>query len=380
MSGFACGEDAEDGVFQFRMNNITADGQLDFTRQRRVPLGTKSIDRYLIANGDVLFNATNSPELVGKSAYFPGFSEPAVFSNHFLRLRPIPDRLNGQYLARWLHLQFQIGRFKSMCRQWVNQATVNRESLLAMCLPLPPIEEQKRIAAILDEADALRVKRRESVAQLDALLQSTFLDMFGDPVTNPMGWECMPFNKIGRFLSGSTPSKERTDYWGGLIPWVSPKDMKVTRINDAIDHVTDLAFEETNLKVVEPRCVLIVVRGMILAHSFPVAVNQVPVAINQDMKAIVPLTKVNVLFLLECISLLKRQILSEVSTAGHGTKRLDSEAMKKILVPLPPLSLQRRFASIVEAAERQKARLRAHLDELDALFSSLQSRAFNGEL
>ena len=247
-------------------------------------------------------------------------------------------------------------------------------------IPFPPIEEQKRIAAILDAANALRAKRRESIAQLDALLQSTFLDMFGDPVTNPMGWECMPFNKIGRFLSGSTPSKERTDYWGGLIPWVSPKDMKVTRINDAIDHVTNLAFEETNLKVVEPRSVLIVVRGMILAHSFPVAVNQVPVAINQDMKAIVPLTKVNVLFLLECISLLKRQILSEVSTAGHGTKRLDSEAMKKILVPLPPLSLQRRFASIVEAAERQKTRLRTHLDELNALFASFQSRAFNGEL
>ncbi|NCC62815.1 MAG: restriction endonuclease subunit S [Verrucomicrobiae bacterium] len=257
---------------------------------------------------------------------------------------------------------------------------VSKSDIGSLQIPLPPIEEQKRIAAILDAADALRVKRRESIAQLDALLQSTFLDMFGDPVTNPMGWECMPFNKIGRFLSGSTPSKERTDYWGGLIPWVSPKDMKVTRINDAIDHVTDLAFEETNLKVVEPRCVLIVVRGMILAHSFPVAVNQVPVAINQDMKAIVPLTKVNVLFLLECISLLKRQILSEVSTAGHGTKRLDSEAMKKILVPLPPLSLQRRFASIVEAAESQKARLRAHLDELDALFASLQSRAFNGEL
>ena len=330
--------------------------------------------------GDVLIAKITPCFENGKIALAIGLPRPIAFGSTEFHVFRAGNQLVSSFLFHLLQLPAVRKAGAAQMQGAAGQKRVSAEFFKGLKIPLPSIEEQKRIAAILDAADALRVKRRESVAQLDALLQSTFLDMFGDPVTNPMGWECMPFNKIGRFLSGSTPSKERTDYWGGLIPWVSPKDMKVTRINDAIDHVTDLAFEETNLKVVEPRCVLIVVRGMILAHSFPVAVNQVPVAINQDMKAIVPLTKVNVLFLLECISLLKRQILSEVSTAGHGTKRLDSEAMKKILVPLPPLSLQRRFASIVEAAERQKARLRAHLDELDALFSSLQSRAFNGEL
>ena len=71
----------------------------------------------------------------------------------------------------------------------VAQPQITRQSLARLQIPLPPLEEQKRIAAILDAADDLRAKRRESLAQLDALLQSTFLDMFGDPVTNPMGWE-----------------------------------------------------------------------------------------------------------------------------------------------------------------------------------------------
>jgi len=67
-------------------------------------------------------------------------------------------------------------------------------------IPLPPLPEQKRIAGILDAADALRAKRRESLAQLDTLLQSTFLDMFGDPVTNPMGWwEVVAFRDIGEY-------------------------------------------------------------------------------------------------------------------------------------------------------------------------------------
>ncbi len=74
---------------------------------------------------------------------------------------------------------------------------VSKSDIGSLQIPLPPIEEQKRIAAILDAADALRVKRRESIAQLDALLQSTFLDMFGDPVRNPKGWETVRFEEIG---------------------------------------------------------------------------------------------------------------------------------------------------------------------------------------
>jgi type I restriction enzyme S subunit len=98
------------------------------------------------------------------------------------------------------------------------------------------------------------------------------------------------------------------------------------------------------------------------------------------MKGILPPKSTDRLFLMECIRHLKRRILSEVSTAGHGTRRFDVEAMKKIMVPLPPLDLQRRFATIVESVEQQKSRLRAHLAELGTLFASLQSRAFNGEL
>ncbi|MEX5218592.1 MAG: restriction endonuclease subunit S [Nitrospira sp.] len=179
--GFACGDDVTEGVFQFRMNNITSEGALDLSKKRRVPRDTRNIDRFLLQPGDVLFNATNSPDLVGKAAFISDLDEPAVYSNHFLRLRPRADRLEGRFLSRWLNLQFQHGRFKAMCRQWVNQATVSREALLGLTLSLPSLPEQRRIAEILDKADALRAKRRAALAQLDTLTQSIFLDMFGDP-------------------------------------------------------------------------------------------------------------------------------------------------------------------------------------------------------
>ncbi len=77
---------------------------------------------------DILFNSTNSPDLVGKTALFSGLDEQVVYSNHFLRLRADTSKVDPGYLARWLHYEYQHGVFKAMCRQWVNQATVAKEA------------------------------------------------------------------------------------------------------------------------------------------------------------------------------------------------------------------------------------------------------------
>jgi type I restriction enzyme, S subunit len=187
-AGFACGEHVPDGMFQFRMNNVSVTGELDFSRKRRVPLTSRNINEFLLKPGDVLFNATNSPELVGKTGFVPELNEPAVFSNHFFRLRCHPDKLDGRFLSRWLIQQFKRGVFRGLCRQWVNQAAIGRDALLALALPVPPLAEQRRIADILDRADALRAKRRVALVLLDTLAQSIFLDLFGDPASNPKRW------------------------------------------------------------------------------------------------------------------------------------------------------------------------------------------------
>lgn len=223
-------------------------------------------------------------------------------------------------------------------------------------------------------------KRREAIAELDTLVQSVFLDMFGDPVTNPMGWDTIDLPSIGEFKSGATPNKSNPAYWVGEIPWVSPKDMKTSHILDAIDHVGETAFAETSLKAVHPGHVLIVVRGMILAHSFPVAINRVTVGINQDMKAIKPVPAVEAEYLRVCLDQLKRMVLSKVSAAGHGTRRFDAHAMSRIDIPVPPREHQRKFVRFFETSGQQEGLLAHHLVEANNLFASLQSRAFQGEL
>lgn len=156
-AGFASGADDDRGIVQVRMNNITTDGALLWTKIRRVPR-PKNIDRMVAEPGDILFNATNSPDLVGKSALFTGYDEPVTFSNHFMRVRFDAAVAHSAFISRVLHDLWSKRVFAGLCKQWVNQASVSKEGLLALRIPLPPLEDQRRIAEILDQADDLRQK------------------------------------------------------------------------------------------------------------------------------------------------------------------------------------------------------------------------------
>jgi hypothetical protein len=367
----------KDGVRVLRLQNIGVGEMLHDDLAFISREHYESLPRNHCRPGDVIIATLGDPNL--RACVVPGDLSESLNKADCLLLRVDQTLAYPDYVCAVLNDDRTVAAAAAFIRGQT-RGRISLGRLKQLQIPLPPLDEQRRIVDILDAANSLRAKRRESLAQLDTLLQSTFLDMFGDPVTNPMGWESVLLSDVGDYISGGTPSKARGDYWVGPIPWVSPKDMKVSQIFDSQDHVSELVFDETNLKLVEPNHLLIVVRGMILAHSFPVAINRVPVAINQDMKAIAASSEFNVEFLMQCVRHLKRQLLSEVSTAGHGTKRFDRKAMKKIRVPRPPLAIQQRFATIAQSLVQQKARQRTHLAELDTLFASLQSRAFRGEL
>jgi type I restriction enzyme S subunit len=185
-NGFPSGMRSDDGVVQVRMNNLDTEGRLDLQNSIRVPADADQVEKYRLLDGDVLFNNTNSAELVGKSALFRGNGEPVVFSNHFTRLRTQPLRMYSGYLAWWLVCAWKRGDFARMSNQWVNQSAIRKDALLALTIPFPKsITEQRRIADILDEADALRRKRSEALRLANDLVPSLFNEMFGNPVSNP---------------------------------------------------------------------------------------------------------------------------------------------------------------------------------------------------
>ena len=260
----------------------------------------------------------------------------------------------------------------------VAQPQITRQTLSRLQIPLPPLAEQKRIAAILDAADALRAKRRETLAQLDTLLQSTFLDMFGDPVTNPKGWALVKLGDCGAVITGNTPSRKRPEYYGDKIEWI-----KSDNINNPSFIITtaEESLSEKGVKVAR-----IAPKGSILVTCIAgspscignAAVTNRKVAFNQQINAFVPSENVVAWYVFGVFFTGKNLIQKASTNSMKGM--VSKSAFSGIQIPLPPLPLQRRFAAIVESVEQQKTRLRAHLAELDTLFASLQDRAFKGAL
>ena len=169
-AGFACGQRDAEGIVQLRMNNLDTRGNFVWDDVLRVPREGNNIEQFLLAPGDVLFNNTNSTELVCKSALFNGYVEPIVYSNHFTRLRTLSEDLLPDFFASWLNHQWQQGVFAAICNRWIGQSAVKAEKLLALQIPLPPLAEQQRIAAILREQMAAVEKARAAAqAELDAI-------------------------------------------------------------------------------------------------------------------------------------------------------------------------------------------------------------------
>jgi type I restriction enzyme S subunit len=260
---------------------------------------------------------------------------------------------------------------------------ISRKNLAKIELSFPSLTVQRQIATILDAADALRAKRRESLQQLESLLQGTFLEMFGDPVTNPKGWrqsllqDTGTHSKVGPF--GSLLHK--ADYITGGVPLVNPKHIKHGTIEHGGDEtVSESKAEELSEYRLKCGDVLMGRRGE-MGRCTVIQPTQEQWLCGTGSVLIRPnrrtMTSLYLCSLLSCHPM--RRHLEHLSE-GAIMPSLSGTQIQSLLIPLPPLDLQNRFVSIVESIERQMARLKAHLAELNALFASLQSQAFSGDL
>ena len=164
----------------------------------------------------------------------------------------------------------------------------------------------------------------------------------------PSGWTWSNLKRLGRVCGGGTPSKKNPEFWSGDIPWISPKDMKVDFINRSKDMVTTKAIDNSAIKLVPSDALLMVVRGMILDHSFPVAVTETEVTINQDMKALIPFDSRLSRYLLLLMKGTKMEILKLVKRSTHGTCRLPTDDLFSLALPIPPVEEQQRILSGVD--------------------------------
>ncbi|HKZ02901.1 MAG TPA: restriction endonuclease subunit S, partial [Pyrinomonadaceae bacterium] len=258
--------------------------------------------------------------------------------------------------------------------------TIDQQSLASIPIHLPPLAEQRRIAEVLDRAEALRAKRRAALAQLDSLIQSLFLDLFGDLATNSKGW---PIRRIGDLLASASYGTSKKSGATGEFPVLRMNN--ITR-NGEMDF-TDLKFMDL---AASHRDRYLVRKGDVLFNRTNSAdlVGKTGIFREQESMAYagylirLRVTKDNdpeflSAFLNSCYA---KQMLRGMCKSIIGMANINATEIQAMRIPQPPLALQREFANRVHAVEKLKTAQRASLAELDALFATLQHRAFRAEL
>lgn len=193
--GFAYGKWRGEGeVPQLRPYNITTDGKLDLSTLKYVLRGVKNLQKYVLERNDILFNNTNSPELVGKAAIFRSELR-CVFSNHLTRIRLDQSKALPDYLKEVLTFLYSNGIFRSECQQWVNQAAINIDHLSRIRAPFPPLELQQRFAELVSYFEDKRKQMEQAAEDTEMLYQVVLRQAFTGELTeewreaNQIRWE-----------------------------------------------------------------------------------------------------------------------------------------------------------------------------------------------
>lgn len=287
-------------------------------------------------------------------------------NNHAHVLKP-RNMLNVDYLCYSIMFYDVMSLISGTTRAKLNQAAMRK-----MTIPLPPLDAQHKIADVLDRAGDLIEKRKAQIEKLDLLVKSQFVEMFGDPVTNPKGWESKRISDVCTVVSGSTPSTGNSEYWNGNIKWITPAEIGDDSyvIYDTQRHITDKA----GLKPMPAGTVILSSRAPI----GKVAIAGVEMCCNQGFKNLIcsPLIHNEYLF-----RYLKGQT-KQLNELGRGAtfKEISKPIVEGIMLPLPPLPLQHRFADFVAQVETQKSQLQQSLASLELNYKSLMQKCFSGEV
>ena len=374
-SGFACSKTklVDVGLPHLRPFNISDDGSLYLGDIYQVPIEDAPDSKRELLPGDVLFNNTNSVELVGKSTIVRE-RMVAGYSNHITRIRVNAERIEPEYFALWLRQLRSTGFFSSQATQWVSQAAFRASELRKLALVLPELSEQRRIVDLLARAEGIARLRREAQQKAAELIPAIFIDMFGDPATNPKGWQMSAIEELCPVQTGATPRKEvRLYYEGGTVPWIRTGEVRGLHIRDAAERITELAVRDTNCKVFPVNTVLVAMYGQGQTRG-RTGMLMTPAATNQACAAILPSDKINAMFLFEVVKLQYERL--RAMGRGGNQANLNLGMIKAFQVPRPPMEAQLRFVERVTALESIQRQQAAAARMSLATFDALLARAF----
>ncbi|MDD2634799.1 MAG: restriction endonuclease subunit S [Bacteroidales bacterium] len=334
-----------------------------------------SKEEFIVEKGDVLIALSGAT--TGKYGIY-SYNRPSLLNQRIGLLKSgTSSMLNDKYFYYYLAiLQKEILRKAGGAAQ----PNISTKAIGELKIPLPPLPQQKKIAAILDAADTYRQKTKNLIAKYDELSQSLFLDMFGDPVKNEKGYPIVRLKDITYKITDGVHSKPNYTQQG--IEFISVKDITTGKLKfDTCKYISEEDHKKY-FKRCNPEYMDILYTKVGATYGRPAIVD-----VKKEFSLYVSVAllklihnKVNSLYLKEAMAnpAIKRQ--ADKSIKGIGVPDLHLNMIKDFIVPLPKMDAQNQFASRIKEIESQKSQAQKSLEKADELFNSLLQRAFKGEL
>ncbi|PLX10175.1 MAG: restriction endonuclease [Marinilabiliales bacterium] len=373
---FKSKEYTNEGVRVIRITNVQKGTIIDNNPQY-YPIELKSqLKRYLLSENDILMSLTGNVGRVGvlKKELMPAFLNQRVCS-----LRPKSDILDNKYLYHYLNTDvFEFNAIQSSAG--IAQKNMSTKWLEEHEIPLPPLPEQKHIAEVLDKADALRQKNKELLQDYNDLQQAIFLDMFGDPVTNPKGWETKMLSEVSEVVSGVTKGRKLIGKELITLPYMRVANVQDGHlVLDEIKTIDVLHSDFEKYKLISGDILLTeggdpdkLGRGAVWNGEIENCIHQ-----NHIYRVRITCKELNEIYLSTLIgSNYGKRYFLKAAKQTTGIATVNSTQLKKFPVILAPIKIQQDFKIATKNIEQQKEKAKESLAYSEELFGALVQKYF----
>ncbi len=355
-----------------------SEARIDLDRVKYVSPTPQQVQRYQLCAGDILFSHINSPEHIGKTALFKG-ERPLIHGINLLLIRTDSSKCCPAYLDALLKSSSVRFHFRMRCKKAVNQASLNQDDILSLQIRLPCLSHQQRVAKQLEQADRQRHTRSYALELTDTFLPALFLELFGDPQSNPRGWDGGIIDDVVVFSQYGTSQKSNSASRGypilGMgnitnrgsidLSTYSHVDLSKEEFESLALQRGDIIFNRTNsTELVGKTSYWNLDMNAVLA-SYLVRLRLKPEVLPEFLAALLNTGYFKNLFRDRC----KKAV---------GQSNISPTLLKEFPVYIPPIPLQRKFADLVHRVERLRAVQREALRHAEHLYGTLLHIAFNG--
>ena len=298
-------------------------------------------------------------------------NEKYLFSTGFFAVKPKKNVLTTECLYYLLNSNTFLSQ-KDKYSSGATQKAISNASLEKIIVNIPCFSKQEDIVKQLDKLSNIIKKTRKQLLNFDLLIKSRFIEMFGDPVTNPMGWEVKKLKETAEIITGNTPSRKEKDNYGTHIEWIKTDNItNLTYVTTASESLSEIG--EKLGRSVEAGAILMACIAGSLRSIGRVALTDRKVAFNQQINAIVP-KQYNNLFLYVLFQNTQSYAQSTVNMALKGI--LSKGKLEELEYIVPPLELQQQFAAFVQQIDKSKFAVQKSLEKAETLYKSLMQEYF----